>query len=567
MKLSAKISIQHIVMALAELGLKEVVVCPGSRNAPLVMSFNRHPAFHCTSIRDERSAGFFALGKAIGLKQAVAVVCTSGSAALNFAPAVSEAFYQRIPLIVITADRPKEWTGQGDGQTINQTNMYENFIRRSYDLNGDISTPSVLWYNDRCLSEGFNIATISDKGPVHFNVPVSEPLYETAEVTGLKPRIFRLETTEKILSAESLSRMWGQFSACKKVMIIVGQHSADDLPAKELSKIGHFRNVIVLTESIANMHDESFVENIDRCITNLENEDALALMPELLITMGGAIISKRIKALIRKYRPQFHWNVTPFDTDMDTYQSLTLAVPVEPSVFIKQLLQVASDVPSGYHEKWIRRKDQLAKLHERFCATCNYSDLKVFYRLYQTIPSNIFLHMANSSPVRYAQLFDNGSIADSWSNRGTSGIDGCVSTAMGAASALPEKNFLLITGDVAFHYDKNALWNDEAINNLNIIIINNGGGGIFRIISGTDKVDEMEKYFETSMEITAEKIAEHYHWNYLPVKAEEQLNDILKSFFNGRTGRTILEIFTNAETNPIVLEGYWRYLKEKSEAV
>lgn len=567
MKLSAKISIQHIVMALAELGLKEVVVCPGSRNAPLVMSFNRHPAFHCTSIRDERSAGFFALGKAIGLKQAVAVVCTSGSAALNFAPAVSEAFYQRIPLIVITADRPKEWTDQGDGQTINQTNMYENFIRRSYDLNGDISTPSVLWYNDRCLSEGFNIATISDKGPVHFNVPVSEPLYETAEVTGLKPRIFRLETTEKILSAESLSRMWGQFSACKKVMIIVGQHSADDLPAKELSKIGHFRNVIVLTESIANMHDESFVENIDRCITNLENEDALALMPELLITMGGAIISKRIKALIRKYRPQFHWNVTPFDTDMDTYQSLTLAVPVEPSVFIKQLLQVASDVPSGYHEKWIRRKDQLTKLHERFCATCNYSDLKVFYRLYQTIPSNIFLHMANSSPVRYAQLFDNGSIADSWSNRGTSGIDGCVSTAMGAASALPEKNFLLITGDVAFHYDKNALWNDEAINNLNIIIINNGGGGIFRIISGPDKVDEMEKYFETSMEITAEKIAEHYHWNYLPVKEEEQLNDILKSFFNGRTGRTILEIFTNAETNPIVLEGYWRYLKEKSEAV
>ena len=198
MELSDKKGVQQIVQSLAALGLKEIVICPGSRNASFVISFNRHPAFNCTSIRDERTAGFYALGKAIELQEPVAILCTSGSAALNFAPAIVEAYYQRIPLIVLTTDRPKEWTNQGDGQTILQTNIYTNYIRKSYEINGDAVQKNDLWYIERCISEGFNIATLIDKGPVHFNIPVSEPLYGTSSIdTNNLPKIFKAIPLEK----------------------------------------------------------------------------------------------------------------------------------------------------------------------------------------------------------------------------------------------------------------------------------------------------------------------------------------------------------------------------------
>ncbi len=562
MKLSDKKSIQNIVLTLAKLGLKEVILCPGSRNAPLAISFNRHPAFHCTGIRDERSAAFFAMGKALELQQPVAVVCTSGSAALNFAPAISEAYYQRIPLLVITADRPKEWTDQGDGQTINQTGIYQNFIRKSYDLKGAASTETGFWINSRCLSEGFSIATVSDKGPVHFNIPLQEPLYGISEVTVAAPRIFREEKTDKKLTRENLTALAKQFSESRKVMILAGQHPADPLLQKVLSAIAKLENVMVFTESTSNLHDPDFVENIDRCITHLEEEEAQLLAPDLLITLGGAVVSKRIKALLRKYRPQNHWNIDPFNAWMDTYQSLTCAFSMDPASFFRQLQAEVSPVSSDYRKKGLQLNENLRQLHEEFCRECTYSDFQVFSKIYSVIPEKFHLHVSNSSPIRYVQLFDNRKIAGTWANRGTSGIDGCTSTAMGAASAAPEKNFLLITGDVAFRYDLNGLWNDCPVENLNIIVINNGGGGIFRIIPGPDKVEELEPFFETSMQSDIQKLAVHFKWNYLSVREEASLEKTLEDFFKDTTGRTILEIFTNAEENPVVLKQYWNYLKE-----
>ncbi|MCO5234815.1 MAG: 2-succinyl-5-enolpyruvyl-6-hydroxy-3-cyclohexene-1-carboxylic-acid synthase [Chitinophagaceae bacterium] len=562
MKLSGKKGIQHIVMSLAALGLEEVVLCPGSRNVPLMISFNRHPAFRCTSIRDERSAAFFALGKALELQKPVALVCTSGSATLNFAPAVSEAYYQRVPLMILTADRPGEWIGQGDGQTINQTCLYRNFIRGSYTLRGDASTPTDFWYNRRCLSEGYNIATLSDPGPVHFNVPLSEPLYQVAETADIHPGIFKETETEKKLTATSLSVLKEEFAGCTKVMILTGQHRVDPVFREELVRMAGFENVIVLTESLSNTHHSRFIENIDRCITNFSKTEAEEWAPELLITVGGAVVSKRIKAFLREQSITHHWHIDSFDAMQDTYQSLTRAIPMDPAVFFQQLQPVLPQVVSGYREKWLKRKDRLAILHEAFFDQCAYSDLLVFYKLYQHIPANTFVHLSNSSPIRYAQLFDNQEIAGSFSNRGTSGIDGCTSTAVGAATAAPQKSFLLITGDVAFHYDINALWNNTTVDNLKILVINNGGGGIFRIIAAPHELDEMEAFLETSMTTNAEKLAAHFGWDYLPVRHENVLEESLQSFFKKVAGRTILEIFTDAKKNPVILEQYWEFLKE-----
>lgn len=564
MELSDKKGVQHVVMALAALGLKEVVICPGSRNAPLVISFNRHPAFNCTSIRDERSAAFFALGKAIELKQPVAILCTSGSAALNFAPAIAEAYYQRIPLIVLTADRPKEWTDQGDGQTINQTDIYRNYIRKSFEINGDATSENDLWYIGRCLSEGFNIAAYSDKGPVHFNIPVSEPLYGTSEADENKmPKVFREIPAEKHIPEKDIELLAKQFSECKKVMLLVGQHEPDEKLQTITEQLASFENVVVLTESTSNIHHSGFIENIDRCITHLNDKEAKSFMPDLLITAGGAVVSKRIKKLLRDASPKYHWNIHPYDSAMDIYQALTSAIALEPYNFFEQLLPNIQPTSSDYNLQWNKLKREKEQAHKQFCADVAYSDFKVFETVFKTIPSSTHLHLANSSVIRYAQLFDNSKIASTWSNRGTSGIDGSSSTAVGAAAASPDKDFVLITGDVAFHYDKNAFWTETPVENLKVIIINNGGGGIFRIIPGPDKIAEREIFIETIMATNAEHIAAHYGWNYLVVKDEQHLESTLKKFFAPSSKKTILEIFTDANQNPLVLEQYWKFLKEK----
>ncbi len=562
MTLSNKKGVQHIVLALAELGIKEVIICPGSRNAPLVISFNRHPNFICTSIRDERSAGFFALGKSIESKQPVVLVCTSGSAVLNFAPAIVEAYYQRIPLIIITADRPTEWVDQGDGQTIKQHEIYNNYIQKSYTLDGDSADAQKIWHIARSISEGVSIATSTNKGPVHFNISMNEPLYKTEEINiNSAVSIFKTPITQEFICNEQLQEFATQFSSTKKILFLIGQLQID----KELeSMLIHFAkqdNVIVLTESTSNVHHPDFIENIDRCITNLGDEAAKALMPDLLVTMGGAIVSKRIKSLLRKFRPAAHWNIHPYDATMDTYQSLTTAISMQPTAFLTLLSQYHIPVNSDYKNNWQQLQQQKVTLQLEFEAIAPFSDFKVFQKTLSAIPKNTILHVANSSPVRYVQLFDNSHIAETWSNRGTSGIDGCTSTAMGAAAAAPEKSFVLITGDVSFQYDINALWNDQQIQNLKIIIINNGGGGIFRIIEGPNSIDERSEFLETAMTTHFAHIAQHFSWNYIQAKDEQTLNEALLYFFNPDNKRIILEIFTDAKNNPVVLADYWNHLK------
>lgn len=563
MILSDKKGVQHIVGALSELGLKEVVICPGSRNAPLVISFNRHPGFHCTSIRDERSAGFFALGKALETKEPVALICTSGSAALNFAPAIVEAYYQRIPLIVLTADRPKEWVNQGDGQTINQNNIYQNYVNGYYELNGDARTENQLWDIERKISEGWNKANLSNCGPVHYNIPLQEPLYETDEIDTIPTRTFRHLVTQHILSETSLEDLKQQIFASEKVMILVGQNEKNQDLQNILAGFSNLANIAILTESTSNVHHSNFIENIDRCITNLSEDEARNLMPDLLITIGGAIVSKRIKSLLRKFKPKAHWNIHPFDATMDTYQSLTLSVPMNAVDFLEQLsTSLKSETEnSNYRHNWLSLSKEKETQHQTFCSTAVYSDFKVFERIYQFIPSDISLHISNSSPIRYAQLFDNSNIAETWCNRGTSGIDGCTSTAVGTASAAPEKDFLLITGDVAFHYDINALWNEENLKNLKIIVLNNGGGNIFRIIDGPSKVVERSQFLETESQSDLKHLSEHFNWHYLSIHSETGLSPTLQTFFKKETRRTILEIFTDAAVNPEVLKEYWEMLK------
>lgn len=561
MKLSDKKGIQQIVLTLAELGLKNVIISPGSRNAPLTISFNQHPQFECLSIRDERSAAFYALGKALELNKPVALLCTSGSAALNYAPAIAEAYYQRIPLIVITADRPPEWIGQQDGQCIRQENMYQNYIRKSYTLDGEATDENKLWNNMRCLNDGYAIAAQTDPGPVHFNVPMSEPLYGLAISAHFVPPILKKVATTNSIDKNELIHLQTEFTNSPKVMVLVGQQSPNEALNQLLIQLSKNTNTIILCETTSNIRHPEFIANIDRCIVSLKENEIKDFMPELLITLGGAIVSKKIKALLRKYKPAYHWNIHPFDAFIDTYKSLTHPISIAPIPFLQLLLQnFKISTEHDYKNKWIQRASLLEKKHREFMHEAAYSDWQVFSKIYDKIPAGTCVHYSNSSPIRYAQLFDNSFLKSTYCNRGVSGIDGCTSTAMGAASSSPEQNFVLITGDVAFFYDNNAFWNNQLPGNLKIILINNSGGGIFRIIEGPSDAQELEDFFETKHNTSAKKLVEFYNWNYLSANDEQTLGPALDHFFDSEQKNTVLEIFTPNEVNPKVLASYFTYL-------
>ncbi|MBS1782916.1 MAG: 2-succinyl-5-enolpyruvyl-6-hydroxy-3-cyclohexene-1-carboxylic-acid synthase [Bacteroidetes bacterium] len=562
MELSDKKGIQHIVCSLAIHGIQRVIICPGSRNAPLTLSFNRHPQFVLYSIRDERSAAFFGLGMAQQLNEPVVIVCTSGSAALNFAPAIAEAYYQRIRLIILTADRPKAWTGQGEGQTINQTNVFNNFVRQAFELNGDAQSKDDLWYIDRCISEGLNWAKHTNKGPIHFNIPVSEPLYGITTIDRVEVNSFFIETVENHLPAIALQKLSTTFNQANRILILVGQQRSNIALEAILQEFSEYENVIILCESTSNIRSKNCIANIDRAITNLSAEAVEILKPDLLITFGSAIISKRIKAFLRKNRPKIHWQIHPFDATMDTYQSLTNAIMMEPLSFFQQLKPFIKPSVSDYAKQWHQLAEKKLIFHDQFISQCHFSDFSVFDAIYQALPTNFHVYIANSSPIRYAQLFDNSKIVETFSNRGTSGIDGCTSTIIGAAVAMPQKSFLLITGDVAFLYDVNALWQEYPVDNVKIILINNGGGGIFRIIEGPELEQELTQFFETQTNTNVEYIALQYGWQYLSLRQRDQANIVLNRFFQNDTKHTILEIFTDAETNPKVLNDYWQFLNK-----
>ncbi|MEO8961082.1 MAG: 2-succinyl-5-enolpyruvyl-6-hydroxy-3-cyclohexene-1-carboxylic-acid synthase, partial [Ginsengibacter sp.] len=532
----------------------------------LTISFNQHPQFKCISIRDERSAAFFALGKALELKEPVILLCTSGSAALNYAPAIVEAYYQRIALIVITADRPPEWIGQQDGQSIDQENIYKNYIRQSYTLDGEATDEERLWYNMRCLNEGFAIATRTNPGPVHFNIPLREPLYGLKEAESFVPKVLTNDVTKNLFHESDMQELQNTFATSKKVMILAGQQGPDNEVNEMLGQLAQYSNTIILCETTSNIHHPEFIANIDRCLVSLNEKEIKDFMPDLLMTVGGAIVSKKIKATLRKNKPSQHWNIHPYDAFIDSYKSLTRPISIDAVDFFKQFLQsLHSPSGSDYKSKWNQRASILENKHHEFISSIDYSDLYAFSKIYNKIPDDTSVHFSNSSPIRYAQLFDNSKLKSTYCNRGVSGIDGCTSTAMGSASSNPDQSYVLITGDIAFFYDNNAFWNNQLPENIKIILINNSGGGIFRIIDGPSDAKELEDFFETKHHISAKKLVEFYGLNYLSASDEKMLEQALCQFFDSQQKSTVLEIFTPNEVNPIVLASYFKYLAHHSE--
>lgn len=556
----------HLLAAvLSAKGVKQVVTSPGSRNAPAIVVLNRFPGMQLHSIADERSAGFYALGIAQQLQEPVAVLCTSGSAALNYAPAIAEAYYQKIPLIVITADRPEMWIDQGDGQTIRQRNVFAGYIRKSYHLPAEINHADQKRYFARLVAEAADRAIFPAKGPVHINLPLAEPLYDIEwteeEALPVPPRVLPSTSSLGKSALEELAELWNQSTG---KIIIAGQMTPDTEVVHLMSRFADDPSVVILSETTSNLPGIDSIACIDRTIEGIKEEEFDILRPQILLSVGGAVVSKKIKALLRNIRPANHWHVSddPEEFHMDTYGALTLTIPVDTKTFLRQLLDVRVFKESGFRELWSAKSKNRQLLHEKYLAEAPYSDLLVFKQIFEVLPADFQLHLGNSTPVRYAQLFDEASKFTTWSNRGTSGIDGSVSTAAGAAAA-SNVPVVLITGDIGFFYDSNALWNSGLSYNLRIILINNGGGNIFRVIPGPDRYEELEHFIETRHQHTAEGIAKTFGLDYSTANSADELKPALNHLFGKQHQKAaILEIFTPNRQSAEVLKNYFKYISK-----
>ncbi len=548
---STKVLSQLIIESCVAYNVEHVIISPGSRNAPLTIGFTNHPKIKTYSIVDERSAAFFGLGIAQQTQKAVVLVCTSGSALLNYYPAVAEAFYSNIPLIVISADRPKHLIDIGDGQTIRQENVFTNHSLFNANLNdGDDSVEE----NKKLISKAIQLAVLK-AGPTHINVPFDEPLYETINKLTINDIDIKPITIEKEIDydLEDFAKIWN--TAAKKI-ILIGANYPDELLQQQLNKLVTDDSILVFTETTSNVHHPKFINSIDKLIFPLQDIDFEALKPDVLLTLGGLIVSKKIKQFFRKHQPKHHWHVHS-EKSLDTFHCLTRHFELSATMFLNYFTSLVENRSSDYQKFWLTVKESRNKKHNQFIKSVEFSDFKVFDTILGKIPNNVQLQLGNSSVIRYVQLFDNNPSIKVFCNRGTSGIDGSTSTAIGAASISKEQT-VFITGDISFFYDSNALWNKYIPANFRIILINNGGGGIFKILPGPKKTNALD-YFETQHNLTAEHLCKMYNLEYIKATNSAEVSNKLENFFSDNNPK-LLEIFTPNNSNDIVLKNFFKNL-------
>ncbi len=571
---------QTLVSLCIAKGINHIVISPGSRNAPLTLSFSQHPKIHAYSIVDERCAAFFALGMAQQLCKPVAVICTSGSAVLNYYPAIAEAYYSNVPLVVISADRPEYLIDVGDGQTIRQKHVFKNHINYEANLKQDITHKSTILsethqlspemerklqekvqaYNEKEINTALNTA-VEKNGPVHINAPFDEPLYGMQETASIFPKVQPLELHEEI-DDEKISNAAQIWSTSTRKMVLVGTLPPHTISKKYLKILANDPSVLVFTETTSNLRDDAFFNAIDQMILPIEKNEALLdeFQPEILVTLGGMIVSKKVKAILRKRQPKHHWHIHE-NRVFDTFFCLEHFFKMNPNHFFEAFFPQTKPIESSYKSFWNTIKEDRQQKHAQYVKQINFTDLKAFEAILASLPSAVILHLGNSSTVRYAQLFEIDASVELFCNRGTSGIDGSTSTAIGT-SVVAEKQTMLISGDLSFFYDSNALWNNYIPKNFRIIIVNNNGGGIFRILPGNKNTENFSTYFETIHTHTAKQLAEMYHFEYQTAADELSLQDALKAFYGASEQPKILEVFTPRIENDDTLIDYFKFFNE-----
>jgi 2-succinyl-5-enolpyruvyl-6-hydroxy-3-cyclohexene-1-carboxylate synthase len=557
--------------------ITNAVLCPGSRCAPLTLAFSRHDKIKTRTFSDERSAGFVALGIAQQSGTLVAVICTSGTAGYNFAPAVAEAFFSQTPLLIFTADRPAEWIAQYDGQTIHQQNMFGNHVKKSFQLPQQYNHADDQWAVNRIVNEAINLSLQEPKGPVHINAPFREPFYpEAKEKISYSKDIRIMDDLQNnyILSSEQADQLKREWSKYSKVLVVAGQHDYDNNLIASLNSFMQAQPAAVVGDIISNLNSlESVVRHTDVFLGQAPEDVKKSLRPDLLITFGKSVISKSLKLFLRKHSPKAHWHIQPAGLVADPFQSITKIINASLISFFDALQTTEKSKvfekqkQSNYQQLWQAEEHRAERSLKDFFTKEAFGELELVHEVLRQLPPLCNLHLANSMSVRYANLVglnDPKKNINVFSNRGTSGIDGCTSTAVGHSLINELPNFL-ITGDLAFFYDRNAFWHNYPLPNLRVILLNNHGGIIFKMIDGSGSLPETDEYFVTKQNLNAKKLCEEFEFEYLKLDNKRKIKNTLKDFFDFDGSTKILELETGIDHNKTIFDSLKQKIKKSYE--
>ena len=566
---TSKPGVRLIAEICRQKGIVYAVFSPGSRSAPLVIAFSQIAEIECIVVPDERVAGYFALGLAQQTQKPVAVICTSGTAVLNLGPSLCEAYYQHIPMLFLTADRPVEAEERGENQAINQAFLFREMTRASYDVDADVTDAVRLENLGRQVERGIDESMKPVPGPVHLNIRMNEPLYEFTSEPDTKFEILKTAGEKSEAPAVSIKEFQEQLNKSTKRLIVIGMHQPDETSLEKLTLLSRREDTVVLIETASNAAEISgAISNYDGCLDLIDIKHLSDFIPDVVITLGNQIISKKLRQLLKANKPLYHWDVSPYG-EHRKHDIFDIPTNVNP-ITEKELLGVmmASEYgQSDFSKQWHSLSKHSGSLTDKYLRQIDFCDLTVFELLANAYPTKAHVQYGNSTPVRYSNIFCHGPSVRINSNRGASGIDGSVSTACGAAWATRQLT-ICVVGDVSFFYDSNALWNNCLSPDLRIIVINNSGGNIFRLLNGPTKVGDFEKFFETRHNLSAKYLAEMYAIPYYFCDHQERLEKILATFFLPHNGKAaILEIKTDGTLSAEVYKRYFEYLAENKAAL
>lgn len=553
----------NIVVKICEAhAIEHAVISPGSRNAPLTISFSNSKSIQCHVIPDERSAGFIALGMAQASGKPTILICTSGTAGLNYFPAIAEAKYSHTPLLIFTADRPAEWIDQYDGQAIRQQNMFGQYARNFYQFPDDLNHPDKLHHGERMVNEAI-INASRYHAPVHINFPFREPFYPTGNNVDYdgKPTFIQYHTFSNDISEKAIKEKIGDFNF-GKVLFIPGQGIYNSEVKSEVENLIKAGKLVCIGDVTSNFGDVNGV--IRHCDLWLrEKFDDGALIPDLVLTTGGSLVSKNLKLFLRKNSIE-HWHISQNEDIPDTFSSLKNLFHCDLNSFISILSDILS-VETQFSKAWSAPDIKAGELLQNFLVEeSHYGEFQAVEQLTKKLLKRKSMHLfaGNSMPVRYLNFInvEKGNV-QIHANRGTSGIDGSLSTAVGHSHV--NKNFnVVILGDMSFLYDSNALWNHLNKDHLCIIILNNAGGGIFRIIDGSGELPQLEEYFEAKHNRDASNVAADFYFDYHRIETPDELKKILK-LPDEKFNRSIIEVFSESGKNASLLKEIKIQMKNK----
>lgn len=561
---SNKENINLLTSLLVAKGITDAVVCPGSRNAPIVHNLNEAEQITCHPVTDERSAGFYAVGLAQATGRPVVVCVTSGSALLNVAPAVAEAFYQHVPLIVVSADRPQQWIGQLDGQTLPQQGAFGPMVRRSVQL-PEPHDEEERWLCGRLINEALHLATCKGCAPVHINVPVTEPLFLFDEEKLPETTPFKAHTLPTTFNVDTFKT----FAQAKRPMVVLGQLPDGAVATDTLRSLS--QRCVVLAEPLSSpSYNITHGDEAVRVLTSADGDKVVApdstdrFAPDAIVYIGGTVVSKAVRRFLRQAKAPT-WVVTPNVLEVsDPLMSLTDIVecPMEETNALLQTLVAATNLSAeheAFRSRWQRLLDRCGAHAESYEPPFSQmATVRYFERQLEDLYEDLHVHYANSSAVRLANIYAAHRV---WCNRGVNGIEGSLSTAAGFSLGTTDK-VVCVIGDLSFFYDQNALWNGRLRGNLRIILLNNHEGGIFSTLPGLDGSPAAHDMVAAAHNTEARGICTQNDIGYLKATNMDEMQVGVVTLLTQQADRPmVLEVFTDAAEDAKAMREYFESLK------